>query len=294
MKVSVPEATAGMAGVQQVGIGQVKLGPVRIGRLSLNGVKLHASTGVAQLRNVRVVLDLAFGLDWTVGVVIDAGVFGKIDFTESGRLDLGKLELGIGFGHLSLPGLSDLVLDLPQLQLPDLAAVVGPLKDLKLGPALAEGIRAQGLVAPAQGFQLDGLGLAGATAQGITLADAALGGVTIGRLSGGTLPLAGLGIPNLAFPQVKLPRVSCQDIAADSNAVITTMPPADVGLLKATLSVTTTARFEVDELRLDGIRADAAIGEIVLKDVELPWEVLDLSLAQIGIERIVVPNLKVS
>lgn len=294
MKVSVPETTLAAAGVQQVGIGQVRLGPVHIGRLSLNGVKLHASAGVAQLRNVRVMLDLAFGLDWTVGVVIDAGIFGQIDFTQSGRLDLGTLELGIGFGHLSLPGLSDLVLDLPQLQVPDLAAVLGPLKDLKLGPALAEGIRAQGLVAPAQGFQLSGLGLTGATAQGITLADAALGGVTVGRLSGGTLPLAGLAIPALAFPQVKLPRVSCQDITADANAVLTRMPEADVGLLKATLSVTTTAHLEVDELRLDGIRADGAIGEIVLKDVQLPWEVLDLNLAQIGIEQIVVPAVKVS
>lgn len=294
MKFSMPETTVGTAGAQQVNVGQVKLGPVRIGLLSLDDLKVQAKTGVAQMRNVRVVLTLVFALDWTVGVIIDAGPFGKIDFSESGTLDLGKLELGIGFGNVTLPGLADLTLDIAKLRIADLSAVIGSLKDLKLGPVLAERIKAQGLVAPAQGFQLDGLGLSAASAQGIAMADATIDSATIGRVCGGTLPLAGLTIPKLAFPQVKVPRVSCLNVGADSNAVVTEMPEVDIGLLKSTLTVTTTAHFEVDELRLDGIKAAASVGEIVMKNVELPYEILDLSLSQIGIERIGVPAVKVN
>lgn len=294
MKISVPECTVGTAGMQQVSVGQVKLGAVRIGLLSLNDLTVQAQTGVAQLRNVRVVLTLMFSLDWTVGMVLDAGPLGTIDLSQSGTLDLGELELGIGFGNLNLPGLADLRLEIPKLPTSDLSVVIGALKDLELGPVLAERIKAQGLVAPAEGFELDGLGLQAASAQAVSVADARLDGATVGRISGGTLPLAGFTVPGLAFPQVKLPRVSCRSVGADARAVVTEMPEADVGLLKATLTVTTTAHFEVDELRLDGIKATASIGEIMLKNVELPYELLDLSLSQIGIERIAVPAVKVN
>lgn len=294
MKISIPQSTVGTAGVKQVSVGQVKLGAVRIGLLSLNGLKVHARTGVAQMRNVRVVLTLMFSLDWTVGLVLDAGPLGMIDLSQSGTLDLGELELGIGFGNVGLPGLADLTLDIPKLPVTDLSAVIGALKDLKLGPVLAERIQAQGLVAPAAGFQLDGLGLSAASVQGIALDGATIHSATIGRVCGGTVPLAGLTIPSLAFPQVKVPRVSCRNVSADTSAEVTEMPEANAGLLKATLKVTTKAHFEVDELRLDGIKAAASIGEIALKNVELPYELLDLNLSQIGIERIAIPAVKVN
>lgn len=294
MKITIPEATIGTAGAQQVSVGEVRLGAVHVGLLSLNGVTLQASSGVAQLRNVQVVLTLVFALDWTVGVVIDAGVLGKIDFSQSGTLNLGTLQLGIGFGHVSLPGLADLSLDIPTLALADVPAAIGALKKLELGPLLAERIKARGLVAPTAGFQLDGLGLGAASAQDLALPAAALDGVTIRRISGGTLPLAGLSVPDVSFPQVRIPRLSCQDIAADSQSVVTEMPEADVGLLKGTLRVTTTAHLEVEELRVDGLQAAASIGEIALRDVVLPYEILDLTLAKIGIEHIGVPAVKVS
>ncbi len=294
MKVSIPETTLGSAGVQQVSVGQVKLGPARIGRLSVNGLKVQASTGSAQLRNVRIALTMQFSLKWTAGIVIDAGPLGKIDFSQSGTMDLGRLDLGIGLGHVALPGLSDLKLDIPDLPVTDLSVVVGALKKLNLGPVLAERIKAQGLAAPASGFKLDGLGLGGASVQDLALPDAKVDSVTIRRVSGGTLPLPGLSIPGLAFPQIKVPKLGCQKVGADSNPVVTELPEADVGLLKGTLTVTTTAHLEVDELRLDGIQAAASIGEIVLKDVELPFEMLDLTLSKVGIERIGVPAAKVN
>ena len=80
-----------------------------------------------------------------------------------------------------------------------------------------------------------------------------------------------------------------RDMQIDTNVA-----EADVGVLRAQLTVTTTARFDVDELRLDGIQASASVAEVSLKNVELPFELLDLSLSQIGIERIAVPEMKVN
>lgn len=294
MKISVPETRLAAASVQQVDIGEVRLGPVRIGQLSLNGVALRSSSGVAQLRNVRVALQLKFALDWSVGLVIDAGPFGKLDFTQKGKLDLGQLALGIGLGHLTLPGLARLALEIPKLPVNDLSVLIGPLKALKLGPLLAERIRAQGLAAPPAGFTLAGLGLGGLAAEGITLPAAALEGVSVGRVAGGTLPLPGLSLPQLSLPEIKVPRLASEAFAAASKPIVTPMPPVDAGLMKATLTVTTTAGLDVDELRVDDLRATASADEIVLKNVELPYEVLDLRLSQLGIERVEVPALKVS
>jgi hypothetical protein len=294
MKVRLPETTVGSAAVQQVNVGQVKLGPARIGKLSLSGTRLRASMGVAQLRNVRVSLTLTFSLKWTAGLVIDAGELGKIDLSQSGTMDLGNLDLGVGLGHVDLPGLADLKLNMDDFSVADLEIVVGVLKTLKLGAVLAERVKAQGLVAPTQGFQLGGLGLAGASVQGTAVADASVDKVSVGRVSGGSLPLAGLTIPGLAFPQIKVPRVTCQKFGSASNPLVTPLPEADVGVLKAQLTVTTTARFDVDELRLEGIKASAAVAEVSLKNVELPFELLDLSLSQIGIESIGVPEMKVN
>jgi hypothetical protein len=217
MKVRLPETTVGSAAVQQVNVGQVKLGPAHIGKLSLSGTKLRASMGVAQLRNVRVSLTLTFSLKWTAGLVIDAGELGKIDLSQSGTMDLGRLDLGVGLGHVDLPGLADLKLNVADFSAADLEIVVGALKALKLGAVLAERVKAQGLVAPTQGFQLGGLGLAGASVQGTAVANASVDKVSVGRVSGGSLPLAGLSIPGLAFPQIKVPSVTCQKFGSASN-----------------------------------------------------------------------------
>ena len=295
MKMSVPAASIGQASVQQVQVGEVRIGPVHVGMLRLNDVQLQASSGVAQLRNVRVVLTLAFALDWQVGIVIDVPwPLPDVDFSEKGTMNLGTMQLAIGFGNLTLPGLADLQLDIPALAVPDVTAVVGALKQLNLGAVLAERIQAQGLVAPSAGLQLDGLGLGGVAVQGLQVPAASVAAATIGRVAGGGLPLQGVTIPGLALPQVKLPRVSCQDVGATANPVVTKMPTADVGLLQATLKVTTTAAFHVDELRIDGIQASTAIGEIALQDVELPYEVLDLKLSQLGIDRIEIPQAEVN
>jgi hypothetical protein len=295
MKIKIPETRIGKARVQQVGVGEVKCGPVHVGRLTLNNVQVRTSTGVAELRNVRIQLTLSFALEWKVGLTISMPDWiPDIDISESGTMDLGKLGLGIGFGNLALPGLANLALDITKLPVDDLSAVIGSLRNINLGPAVAESIHAQGLAAPSAGFQVDGIGLAGFSAQGVGLGDAVLTGATVGRISGGTLPLPGLSIPSLSLPEVTVPRMSGQNIDAASRPEVTRMPTVDVGLMSATLRVTTAAEFHVDELRLDNITAAASIGEIALSDVELPYEILGLSLSQIGIERIEVPAVEVN
>lgn len=295
MKIVVPQSSIGKSRVQQVSVGEIRIGSVQIDQLTLNNLHVQTSTGIAQMRNVRLQLTMAFGLGWRVGLSISMpdGI-PDVDFSDSGTLDLGTLTLGIVIGDLTLPGLANLAFDIPSLPVNNLAAVVGSIKNLNLGAVLAEQIKAQNLVTPTKGFQITGLGVAGISAQGIRIPDAAIAAATVGRITGGTLPIPALSIPSIGLPEVSIPRLSSQNVDATTNPVVSTLPTVDVGLLAATLKVTTTAKFHLDELRIDNIKAAASIGEIALKNVVLPYEVLDLTLSRIGIETIEVPQVEVS
>jgi hypothetical protein len=295
MKIAVPDVAISQTSVQQVGVGEIKIGSVKIDQLVLSDMHVQTSTGIAQMRNLRLTLTLTFGLDWSIGVKISMpdGI-PDVDFSESGTLDLGTLTLGIGLGNLTLPGFANFAFDIPTLPVNDISAVVGSIKNLNLGAIVAKEIRAQNVLTPTAGFQINGLGLTGVRAKGITVPDAAVASATIGRIAGGALPIANLSIPNLALPQATIPTLSSQNVDATSNPVVAKLPKVDIGILTATLKVTTTAAFHLDELRIDNIKAAASIGEIALKDIILPYEVLDLTLSQIGIETIEVPQLEVN
>lgn len=295
MKITLPQTSVAKSQVQQINVGEVRIGPVEIDQLTLNNVHVQTSTGTAQMRNVNLALTMAFGLDWRVGVTISMpdGI-ANVDFSDSGTLDLGTLTLGIALGDLTLPGLANLAFDISTFSVNNLAAVIGPITNLRLGAAMAEQIKVQDLITPTSGLQIAGLGVTGISAQGISIPDASVAAATIGRVTGGTLPIPGLTIPSIGLPQASIPAMSSQNVDATSNPVVAKMPTVDVGLLAATLKVTTTAKFHLDELRIENIKASASIGEIALKNVVLPYEVLNLTLLEIGIESIEVPQVEVS
>ena len=295
MKINVAQALIARANLAAVDIGEVRIGPAHIDRLTLTNTHLQSSTGTAELRNVVVNLTLAFGLDWRVGVTISMpdGI-PDVHFSDSGTLDLGTLRLNVGLGDLTLPGLASLAIDVPTLSANGLDAIVGPLKNLQLGSVLAEQIRAQDVVAPSAGFTVAGVGLGAVSATGLELPGATIGAATVARVAGGTLPIASLSVPNVSLPGVLIPELATGNVDVTSNPVVTKMPTVDVGLLAATLKVTTTAALHLDELRLANVDVATSIGEIALTNVVLPFEVLDVSLSQVGLDTIDIPQIEVS
>ncbi len=295
MKIAVPESKIARSRVEQVSVGEIRIGAVHVDQLLLSNVHVQTSTGLAQMRNVRLSLTLAFALQWRVGVKISMpdGIR-DVDFSDSGTLDLGTLTLGIGFGNLTLPGLANLAFDIPSLPVNNLAAVIGPIKNLNLGAVLAEQIRAQNLVTPNNGFTIGGLGFGGLNVSGLGIPNATVGNATVARVTGGALPIPALKIPNISLPQASIPTVRTQNVDTTANPIVSQLPGVDIGLLAATLKVTTTAKFHLDELRLSNIKASAAIGEIALTNVVLPYEVLGVTLSQIGIETLEIPQVEVN
>lgn len=287
MKATVPELTAARSTVARIDVGQVSVGPASIGRLVVRDVDFAMSAGAARLRNFRITIRLTISLTWRVSVDL-----GFTDFTRSDTWDIARPEIPFGFGNLTLPGLNSLSVNLTEMTASNLTASSGPLVDLSLGSAIAEQIRAAGTTVPAADFGLTGLGLVALRGEGVSVPAAAVPEVTIGRLSGGTLPIGGMTIPNVAFPGTSVGEIRSRNV--DVTAVAQTLVfNAGGGLLRITLRVIPEARVRIDEMVLSNISASTRIGSITVENVVLPYEVLDLRLADVGIESIEIPILEV-
>ena len=289
MRAAVADTRIARTSVQQIQLGEVRVGPASVGSLVLNQMHVAMSTGSVEMRNLRVTISLNFRLDWSVSVSIPwVGSFGW-----SGTINFGTITVPLGFGNVALTGLQTMAIDVASVSASNLSAVIAPLTNLQLGPLVAEQIRAKNLVAPQPPFQLTGIGLVRLVGEGIAVPAANADEVTIGRTAGGSLPIASTTIPGINLPQTGVGQVTSN--AVNVNAVSNPyLFPADAGVLNVTLRVTPSARMQMDQLRMNNVAGSASIGSIELKNVVLPFEVLNVRLSQLGIEGVEVPKLEVS
>jgi hypothetical protein len=288
VKASIPDASVATLSVGQVDVRQVVVGPMEVGRLVLNDLHVDLSTGAASFRDVRVTIVLDLRLDWRVTIKIPlAG-----SFSWNGTVKMGSHSFTVGLGDITVPGLQSSSLDLPSSTVDRLQAVVAPLHDLHLGQLVAEQLRLHGVTAPVPDFTLTGLGLGRIGLTGLGVPAAASAVATIDRVRGGELPIGQVTIPDLRVPEVSAGRITSASIDASgtSNPVRFV---ADAGVLTLTLHTTPGARIRARELRLDNLRTGVAIGAVELHDVVLPYELLGLTLSDIGINTIDVPVIEV-
>lgn len=288
MKMDIPAATLDRVTVAQIDVGQLNAGPLTVGRLVLDGVRVDIGTGAARFTNLSVSVGLSISVGWEVSVSIP----GLGSWGWDGTIDLGTASATIPLPNVTLPGLESISLDLAELTVDNLQALVAPLSRLQLGPLVAEQVRAGDIVAPVAGFDVTGAAIARIALEGLGV-PAARADVEIGRVQGDAFPLGTVTIDGLAIPQAAAPDIASLgfDVQAHGDPVRFV---ADAGVLKLTLDVTPSASLHADELRLTNVRTNGAVGSVQLHDAVLPFEVLNLSLSDIGVETIDVPKLEVS
>jgi hypothetical protein len=289
MRATVPTTSVGKVSAGRIDVGQIDAGPISIARLVLDSMHLDVSTGTATARNLSVEIDVAIALDWSVTVSIP--FIG--DFGWSDTIDFGTLSATIPFGDVTVPGVRALKIDVPEIAVSNLSAVVGAIRNLQLGPLVAEKIAARNVVAPEPDFTLSGLGLGTVVLGGASVPHAAVGEVTVVRMHVDALPLGTVTIPGLSLPRTAVGDIVSEglDVSASSNPY---RFPVDAGVISVTLWVTPSAEIKMDELRITNVAAAASLGAITLQDVVLPYDVMNLKLSELGIETIAVPTLEVS
>jgi hypothetical protein len=213
-------------------------------------------------------------------------------FSWDGTVKMGSHSLTVRLGDVKVPGLQSADLVLPTTTVEQVRAVVGPLRDLHLGPLVAEQLRVRDVALPIPDFTLTGLGVGRIGLNGLGVPAAASGGATIERLHGQALPLGQLTIPDLRVPDASAGRIRSGPVDAfgTSNPIRFV---ADAGVLTLTLRAVPGARIRVRELVLDNLRTGLTIGALELHDVVLPYELLGLTLSDVGIDSIDVPTIEV-
>jgi hypothetical protein len=288
MLTTIAEADIKSASVNSVSVGQVGIGPVTIGQLVVTDFELNTAADRAFLRNFVVTVTYNMKLDWHLHIELPGNV---ID--DSGTEDLDSPTFIVGFGDIRIPGLENLKIDLASLVVDNPAATISPVSNLQLGAAVAEQIQAKNLKLPTAGFSLTGLGLGTLNVGGFGAPAATVDSATIARVHGDTIPFGQMSLSNLGVPNLTIPDIVAQGV--DSTA--TPKPKAfhlDMGCLDLVLKVNPTAQAHIDQLVIASIKASASIGKIELHNVVAPYEFLNLTLSQIGIDTIAVPTVAIA
>ncbi len=289
MKAVVSQVNVQRAGIESISVGQVGIGPIHIGQLLIDNLHMGMSTDQVELRNFRITITLALSLDWWVNVHIPLDG----DIGGNGTIDIGQPSITVPLGDVELQGPQSFSIDLPSVSLANVNASARPATDLQLGAAIAEQIQAKGVIAPAQGFTVAGLGFGSLSGAGIAVPAATTDHVTIGRVHGDALPVGQVAMTDLALPSAEVTDLvgGSLDVAATATGYAFS---ADAGIFRMTLHLTPSARAQMDELHVSGIQSTATIGRIEMNDVIAPYELLNLTLSQIGIDTIDIPSFGIS
>ena len=114
--------------------------------------------------------------------------------------------------------------------------------------------------------------------------------VTIGRVHGDATPLGQMSLSNLALPSTVIPDIVGQGV----DTTKTPTPKAfhlDLGCLDLVLKINPQAQAHIDQLVISNVKASMSIGQIELHNIVAPFDVLNLTLSQIGITALSVPTV---
>jgi hypothetical protein len=288
MQLKVPQLSVRQAGVQTLSIGQLAVGPISVGSLALNGIGLTFSAAHAVLQNVNVTLTLRLSLEWHVHVGLPDGI-PDIDVGDTFEF---TMSFSLPVGTITIPGLSGLKFDIPSLTAQNLAVSASPVA-LQLNNVAADAIHATDVAAPKDGFAISGLSFGSLAGGGIDLPAATVGQATVQHVHGDPAKIPAFSLGGLELPALQIPSV---DSTIPLSIPFDLAGPAagfDAGILRVTLRISPSLLTRVDHLQITGASAGASVGQIVLHDVTLPYDALNLTLSQIGIDTIDIPNFTI-
>jgi hypothetical protein len=292
LQANVPQLDVQRANLASIAVGHVGIGPIHIGELVVQNANVTLSAGAGILRNVRVTITLQITLSWRVHIGLP-WPFDDIDIGDD--YDLGSPSFSTTVGDITIPGLSNIQINVPSLRATNATTgAANPLTNLQIGQTTAEQIRARNAVLPTAGFTIAGLTLESVDATAITAPAAQVGDATVGRVRGDPLRVGEFSLGGLNLPAVSVPNVTSTapfDIPATLAARTFRM---DAGVLVVSLRIRPSALSHVEQLRLTNANASASVGQIVLRNIVLPYEALNLTLGQIGIETIGIPAITVA
>jgi hypothetical protein len=291
LQVNVPALDVQQANLQGIDIGHVAIGPITVGDLVLNNMDFSMSAAQAVLQSVGVTIRIHVTVDWHVHVGMPDWI---PDINIGDTYDLGTLSFGpINIGDVVIPGLNNVHLHIPTFTAQNMSLTANPI-GLKATNARAETIHAANVALPSAGFSIAGLALTSIQGNAVSVPAAKLDSASIGHLTGDPINVPAFTGGNLNLPAAQIPQLSSStplDVPADLETLSVGF---DAGIVAVHIHLTPSALMHVDHLEITNASANATVGQIVLHNITLPYDVLNLTLSQIGINTVAIPAFNVS
>jgi hypothetical protein len=289
---NVPELDAQQAGLQSISIGQVGIGPINVGDLAIDNVDVTFSAGPVVLHNVVVTVTIEVTFEWDITIPMP---WPFDDIHLGSTFDLGPFVFGpMPIGDVTIPSLTNVQLHLPSLAGQNMTATASPLSNLQVSNAVADTVVAHNITLPAAGFSLTGLMLTSVNGTAVGVPAVGVGDASIAHVHGDAVAIPQFTLGPVNVPTLSLPFATSTaplDVPTVLSPMIIDIP---AGLLHASVTLKVTAQSHVDQLDLNGAHASASVGQVVLHNVTLPYDVLNLTLSQVGINSVAIPSFAVS
>jgi hypothetical protein len=286
MDARVPEAVVARVDVGRIDVGQVSLGDIVVGTLRVDNAQVNIRSGQVLLRDVVVSMRLEITLDWFVDVVL---------FSDSGTQELDIVTIDFALGDWEIPGLGNIDLDIAALTGSDVRTSADPIPGLQVNGLAAENVRATDVVLPTAGFTLAGLGLASLTVADVSVPAARVGGATVEQVRGTPLTLPSLRLRGLALPSAAAGdiRSGALDIPLQRRERIP-LGGFSLGFVGVDVFARPSAATQVSRLEMTGVRASLSADLVELGNVTVPYELHNLTLADLGVHTIDIPTITVT
>ena len=290
MQAKIPQLNVQQAGVQSISVGQVSTGAITVGNLVLNNLDFSASAAQAVLQGVSVTVTLHFSVEWHVHVGLPDGI-PDIDIGDT--YDLGSFSVSTPIGNIVIPGVNNLNFHIPALTAQNLSVSASPLS-LQLNNVSVDRLHAVDVALPSQGFTIAGLTLASLSGVGIGIPAAKIGQVTVQHVHGDPVKVPSVTLSTLKLPAIQIPSLSSSTPLTVPANLQTVGAGFDAGILRVVIHITPSVLTKIDHVEITGANANASVGQIALHDITLPYDAMNLTLSQIGIDTIDIPGFTVS
>src|SRR5438874_3863388 len=205
MHVNVPEADIQRASLSSISLGTVAIGPITVGEMVVNNVDFNMSAGVGFIRGMTVTVRLRIDFEWHIHIPLP-WPFDDIDIGDTNYLGTFAFTLP-PVGDVTIPGLSNLHFQIPQLTAHNVSAAADPLSNVQLNNASADTIQARDVVLPTAGFTIAGLSLNSVEGDNLSVPAAGVRQATVGHVRGDPLTLGDFELPSLTLGSANIPRL---------------------------------------------------------------------------------------
>ncbi len=293
MKLKVPTLKAQQAKIQTIDLGEVGIGPITVANLVLSNADFTMSAASGMLTGTSVSISIDITLEAHVHVGLPDGIPDiDLDATYQYPLVVGPIDLG----NVTIPGLNNIQLHIPSLTAQQISVAPSSPVPIQLKNVTAETINATNFTMPSQGFSLAGMALTSVNGSGIGVPAANMDQATIQHLYGDPVKIPAFSLGGLIMAAAQIPDVS-SSVPLNIDAILPTQNlyfgnPGD--LLTMHLHITPSAHMHIGHLELTIDNASATVGNVVLQNVTLPYDVLNLKLSDIGIKTLQIPLFNVA